>query len=117
MLVNTGFLEAQEARRGRRGAREIPDRATGKSWYLNAGDMTHPMIDAFVAEFDSAPHEERTLRRMAAMLTADEVDEFRDRIDALFEEFRSRRSGRDTKQWALFTAMHASHQHGTDPDL
>lgn len=116
MLVGTGFLEAKETRRGRRGAREIPYRATGKSWYLNSGDMTHPMIDAFVAEFDSAPYEERTLGRMAAMLTEDEVEEFRERINDLFEEFKSRRTGRDAKQWALFIAMHPSRRPSIDPD-
>lgn len=108
MLADTGFLEAQEARRGRRGAREIPYLATGKSWFLNAGDMTNPMIEAFVAEFTAAPYEQRTMGRMAAMLTEDEVEEFRARIDGLFEEFRSRRTKPGAKQWGLFIAMHPS---------
>ncbi|MCD1285967.1 MULTISPECIES: winged helix-turn-helix domain-containing protein [unclassified Brevibacterium] len=108
MLADTGFLEAQEARRGRRGAREIPYLATGKSWFLNAGDMTNPMIEAFVAEFTAAPYEQRTMGRMAAMLTEDEVEEFRTRIDELFEEFRSRRTKPDAQQWGLFIAMHPS---------
>lgn len=106
MLADTGFLEAQEPRRGRRGAREIPYRATGKSWYINAGDVTNPMIEAFVSEFTAADYEERTMGRMAAMLTESEVVEFRERIDELFEEFRSRRARADTRQWALFVAMH-----------
>ncbi len=77
MLADTGFLAAQEVRRGRRGAREIPYLATGKSWFIDAGDVTNPMIDAFSAEFSATPYEERTMSRMAAMLTAEEVDEFR----------------------------------------
>lgn len=108
MLVDTGFLEAQEARRGRRVTREVPYLATGKSWYIDAGDVTNPMIEAFVAEFTAASYEERTMGRMAAMLTADEVDEFRTRIDELFEEFKSRRSQSDTRQWGLFIAIHPS---------
>ena len=31
-LVDTGFLAAGPARRGTRGSREVPYRATGKSW-------------------------------------------------------------------------------------
>jgi DNA-binding transcriptional ArsR family regulator len=108
MLADTGFLEAQEVRRGRRGAREIPYRATGKSWFLNTGDMTHQMLEAFTAEFTAAPYEERTMGRVAAMLTPDEVDEFRARIDDLFEEFRSRRKKDGATQWGLFIAMHPS---------
>ncbi|WP_231441610.1 ArsR/SmtB family transcription factor [Brevibacterium zhoupengii] len=108
MLADTGFLEAQEPRRGRRGAREIPYLATGKSWYIDVGDVTNPMIEAFTAEFTAAPYEERTMGRMAAMLTEDEVEEFRTRIAELFEEFKSRRSRSATRQWGLFIAMHPS---------
>ncbi|WP_166972614.1 ArsR/SmtB family transcription factor [Brevibacterium atlanticum] len=115
MLADTGFLEAQEVRRGRRGAREIPYRATGKSWFLNTGDMTHQMLEAFTAEFTAAPYEERTMGRMAAMLTPDEVDEFRARIDELFEEFRGRRKKDGASQWGLFIAMHSSSP-ATSPD-
>ena len=111
MLADTGFLEPQEARRGKRGSREIPYLATGKSWFLNTGDMTTEMLEAFTAEFTAAPYEERTMGRMAAMLTEDEVEEFRARIDELFEEFRSRRNKDGATQWGLFIAMHPSDPH------
>lgn len=48
------------------------------------------------------------MSRMAAMLTAEEVDEFRQRLEDLLEDFRSRRSQDDARQWALFVAMHPS---------
>lgn len=108
MLVDTGFLEAQEPRRGRRGAREIPYRATGKSWFIDAGDITDPMIEAFAAEFSAAPYRERSMSRMAAMLTPAEVVEFQQRLEDLLEDFRSRRSQDDARQWALFVAMRPS---------
>ena len=111
MLADTGFLEPQEARRGKRGSREIPYLATGKGWFLNTGDMTTEMLEAFTAEFTAAPYEERTMGRMAAMLTEDEVEEFRARIDELFEEFRSRRKKDGATQWGLFIAMHPSDPH------
>lgn len=52
-LVRTGFLAAEAERRGRRGAREIPYRATRKSWTLEipTGGQTHlAAVDAFRAE-------------------------------------------------------------------
>jgi DNA-binding transcriptional ArsR family regulator len=52
-LVKTGFLAAEEERRGRRGAREIPYRATRKSWTLNfepTGSGHVAPVDAFRAE-------------------------------------------------------------------
>jgi hypothetical protein len=51
--VKTGFLAAEEERRGRRGAREIPYRATRKSWTLNfepTGSGHVAPVDAFRAE-------------------------------------------------------------------
>lgn len=114
MLADTGFLAAQEVRRGRRGAREIPYLATGKSWFIDAGDVTDPMIEAFAAEFAAAPYEERMMSRMAAMLTAEEVVEFQGRLEDLIEDFRSRNASdrtepaADVREWAVFVAMHPS---------
>src|SRR5438309_1430220 len=34
-LVDTGFLVPEAPRRGARGAREVPYRATGKSWLMD----------------------------------------------------------------------------------
>src|SRR5262252_8249253 len=54
-LVATGFLVAQEERRGTRGAREVPYLATGKSWVLDVKDHQvegsgQAMLDAFLDE-------------------------------------------------------------------
>jgi DNA-binding transcriptional ArsR family regulator len=52
-LVKNGFLVAEAERRGRRGAREIPYRATRKSWAIvwepSGSDHVAP-VDAFRAE-------------------------------------------------------------------
>jgi DNA-binding transcriptional ArsR family regulator len=56
-LSRNGFLAAQVERRGRRGAREIPYRATRKSWTLELepGPTTHTApVDAFRAELAEA---------------------------------------------------------------
>ncbi len=55
-LVDDGFLQALPPRRGRRGARERPYRATRKSWELSHGDVeelgrsSDAMLQAFLAE-------------------------------------------------------------------
>lgn len=108
MLVDTGFLVAQEARRGRRGSREIPYRATGKSWHLNAGDLTNPMIEAFMAEFDAAPYEDRWMGRLGARLSVREIEELQERMGDLLEEYAARPRDPDGQLWGIFVAMHPS---------
>src|SRR5438270_12273065 len=53
-LVDTGFLAAEPVRRGARGSREIPYRATGLSWALDfGGEAAGPsavMLDTFLEE-------------------------------------------------------------------
>ena len=44
MLVATGFVAAEEPRRGARNASEVPYRSTGKSWTLDVGE---PSQDTF----------------------------------------------------------------------
>jgi DNA-binding transcriptional ArsR family regulator len=56
-LARSGFLVPEAERRGRRGAREIPYRATRKSWSLDLqpGPTTHTApVDAFRAELAEA---------------------------------------------------------------
>src|SRR3954469_4638898 len=64
LLVKTGFLAAEEERRGARGSVERPYRATGKSWILDVGDedgngnasaSTIALVDAFRAEVAETP--------------------------------------------------------------
>src|SRR3954466_2542635 len=44
-LVDTGFLAPGEERRGARGAREVPYRATGKSWLMDSAGASGPGSD------------------------------------------------------------------------
>ncbi len=48
-LVDTGFLVADPARRGTRGSREVPYRATGKSWLMDVDDRPPPSRDPVLA--------------------------------------------------------------------
>ncbi|MEQ7125732.1 winged helix-turn-helix domain-containing protein [Actinopolymorpha sp. B11F2] len=114
-LVATGFLDPQEARRGTRGAREVPYLATGKSWTLDVSELPGParglqaMIDAFLSEVEGAlaerPDQIRA-SRLGLRLTAKERDEFDTRLNALLEEFKARQPGRTARAYSLFFALH-----------
>src|SRR3954463_6944077 len=93
-LVDTGFLEALPARRGTRGSREVPYRATGKSWLMDVDDRPMPSHDPMLAAFleEVAEGGEQHLRssRLPLRLPPAELDEFRERLRDLFTEYLSR---------------------------
>lgn len=105
-LVDTGYLEALDARRGRRGAREIPYRATGKSWFTWSRDTGTALLDAFLAEIASVPTEERGMTRLGLRLAPEEMAEFRTRLHELLQEFRDRPRDPDAQPWSLFVSLH-----------
>lgn len=89
-LARSGFLVAQEERRGRRGAREIPYRATRKSWALSfepdlAGHLA--IVDAARAEIIEAGAESiLELGRLGIRLTPDRLEELRTRLMELITD-------------------------------
>ena len=105
-LVDTGFLRAEEVRRGVRGSREVPYRATGKSWQLEVSGGHQAMVTAFLEESARAPAEDVEMIRLGLRLTAEEEAELWTRLYALLEDFRHRPHPVDTTPWSLFIAMH-----------
>jgi len=109
-LVRTGFLVAEEERRGTRGAREVPYRSTGKSWTLSIGESEDPrlaassLVEAFVQDAARAGLENLDGTRMGLRLTPDEHEELAQRLYELIEEFRLRESG--GAAWSLFIGLH-----------
>jgi predicted ArsR family transcriptional regulator len=106
-LVDTGFLVALEPRRGRRGSREIPYRTTGKSWYMDTpvtGGSS--LLDAFLAEIEQVSPEYRGMTRLGLRLRPDDLEEFRERLHALFAEYHDRPRDPDGEPWSLFVALH-----------
>lgn len=105
-LVDTGFLEALEPRRGRRGAREIPYRSTGKSWYMSTPVGASSLLEAFLAEIASVPEADRDLTRLGLRLPEAELEEFRARLWELVQEFHDRPRDPSAEPWSLFVALH-----------
>jgi DNA-binding transcriptional ArsR family regulator len=111
-LVNTGFLVAEPVRRGTRGSRERPYRATGKSWILEVVDdrarrmQGAAVFDASVAEAREADLGRALLTRLGLRLTPDDRAELSRRMFELLDEFVQRDPAPDAETWAMFVMLH-----------
>lgn len=104
-LVDTGFLRAEAVRRGTRGSREIPYRATGKAWRLDTHGVTAgPIVEAFVSEIGTVPPHQRELSRMR--LNGSDLEEFRKRLYELVTDFYERPRDTESAPHSVFIAMH-----------
>lgn len=89
-LVRNGFLRREAERRGRRGAREVPYRATRKSWALSfepdlSGNLA--VVDATRAELiESGAEAVLELVRLAVRLDPERIAELTRQVQDLVEE-------------------------------
>lgn len=111
-LVDTGFLRAEEVRRGRRGAREVPYRATGLSWSTPVEEHSNLLLDTFLQEIEGMPPEDIHMTRLGLKLTDEHRTELMDRIHAIFEEYIARGPDADGTAISLFFADHRDRQQG-----
>ena len=109
-LVDTGFLVADEVRRGTRGAREVPYRATGKSWLMDLGarpaPARDPLLAAFLAEVAAVGEQRLSSSRLGLRLGAPDLDEFRRRVQELLDEYAARPADPDGEKWSVYLGMH-----------
>ena len=111
MLVDNGFLQPGEPRRGRRNSRERPYLATRKSWILDFGTEGTASIDvaaaeAFAAEFrEAGPDASVTWSRLGVRLSDEDRAELVRKIDALVAEFEPR-DDPDGEPLSLYFAVH-----------
>jgi DNA-binding transcriptional ArsR family regulator len=110
-LVDTGFLAAQEVRRGTRGAREVPYLATGKSWTLDVHETGvtgggAAMLAAFLEEVRLVDADDAGFARLGLRLTDDEVTELGERLTALFDEYAARPPSAGGKPYSIFFSLH-----------
>ena len=109
-LVDTGFLEAQPVRRGTRGSREVPYRATGKSWLMDIDDrppLAHdPMLAAFLEEVATVGEQRLQSSRLGLRLSPADLEEFRARLHGLLDEYARRPADPRGEKWSLYLGMH-----------
>ena len=109
-LVDTGFLEALPVRRGTRGSREVPYRATGKSWLMDIDDRPparrDAMLTAFLEEVGEVGLEQLQSSRLGLRLSPADLEEFRQRLHALLDEYARRPPDPEAPRWSLYLGMH-----------
>jgi DNA-binding transcriptional ArsR family regulator len=108
-LVDTGFLAAEQGRRGARGAVEIPYRATGKSWQVELprdDAATHRvMVEAFLDESSAADPASTDIVRLGLRLDDEGRRELTARLQAVFEDFVERGPAPDGRPWSIFLVV------------
>jgi DNA-binding Lrp family transcriptional regulator len=105
-LVDTGFLVAEPVRRGTRGSREIPYRATKKSWQIESPAKDRVLLDAFLEDVALVPATEMGTARLGLRLSPEDMDEFEKRLTALLDEFAERPDDPTAAPWSVFMAIH-----------
>ena len=109
-LVDTGFLVAQPVRRGTRGAREVPYRATGKSWLMDgaggAAPGRDPALGAFLEEVAAVGEEQLESTRLGLRLSAADRAELARRLHELLDSYARRPADPDGEKWSLYLGMH-----------
>ena len=114
VLTETGFLQALPPRAGRRGAREVPYRPTGKSWVLSFRDVDRERMavgtaitdDAYGQYTESDPAGRFAESQVSLRLTVEDARDLADRLHGLVDEYRRTRQtpeGRPISlMWAFF---------------
>jgi DNA-binding transcriptional ArsR family regulator len=105
-LVATGFLAAEEPRAGARGAREIPYRATGRSWRSGGENLGPTLVQTFLQEIEGLAPEEVRITRLGLKLNETNRLEMLARFLALFEEYKERGPDPDGEPLSLMFAEH-----------
>ncbi|HEY7222696.1 MAG TPA: winged helix-turn-helix domain-containing protein [Micromonosporaceae bacterium] len=108
-LVDTGFLVAEPARRGKRGSREVPYRSTGKSWRLDIGEhdkSSQAVLDAYLQEVGLVDLDRTYLVRLGLRLSEKEYAEVTRRLHDLLEEFASNPASDESRAYSLYLNLH-----------
>jgi predicted ArsR family transcriptional regulator len=109
-LLDTGFLVAEPERRGARGAREVPYRATGKSWLMDIGDRPaparDPLLAAFLEKVAAVGEQPLESARLGLRLSAVDREELSRRLRELLDEYARRPSDPDGQKWSVHLGMH-----------
>ncbi|WP_448630141.1 ArsR/SmtB family transcription factor [Cellulomonas soli] len=106
-LVDRGYLRAEPVRRGARGSREVPYRATGRSWTSGAFRGTSQLlIDTFLEEVALTDPDTVEASRLGLRLGAEARDELRTRLHDVLQDFATREPDPDGTPYSVFLAVH-----------
>ena len=106
-LVAQGFLRAEEPRRGTRGAKEVPYRATGLSW--RSGPMPNQgqiLLDTFLDEIEGLDPDALHAVRLGLKLSRADREELLTRIHVIFNEYAGLAPDPDGDPISIFFVEH-----------
>ena len=110
-LVDTGFLEALPPRRGKRGSREVPYLATGKSWASDDADTGvagrgEAMIGAFLDEVRGVDLDKTMISRLGLRLTPEQYRDLCDRLMDVLKQFADLPLAPEGRPYSVFVVAH-----------
>lgn len=105
-LLGTGFLEAEEPRRGKRGAKEVPYRSTRMSWGTKLPDAAPVLLETFLQEINGLAPDEIQVMRVGLKLTEADQRELLGRIKDVISDYALRPADEDGVATSLFVAHH-----------
>ncbi|MBM6621459.1 helix-turn-helix domain-containing protein [Micrococcaceae bacterium RIT802] len=105
-LLGTGFLEAEEPRRGKRGAKEVPYRSTRMSWGTKLPDAAPVLLETFLQEINGLAPDEIQVMRVGLKLTESDQRELLSRIKDVISDYALRPADDDGVATSLFVAHH-----------
>ncbi|RKW71963.1 ArsR/SmtB family transcription factor [Galactobacter caseinivorans] len=105
-LLNTGFLEAEAERKGKRGAKEVPYLSTRLSWSTPLPDAAPVLVETFLQEVNGLAPDEIQVMRVGLRLGEEDQRELLARMRELIEDFAVRPAPQDAVSTSLFVAHH-----------
>lgn len=105
-LLGTGFLEAEEQRKGNRGAKEVPYRATGLSWGTPVENVAPVLVETFLQEIDGLAPSEIEVARLGLKLNEEHRAEMMDKIRELLQEYAQMPADEDGIPTSIMLAHH-----------
>lgn len=113
-LVDAGYLAPQEARRGTRGAREIPYLATRLTWEEDEQTSTSDvLVRTFLEEIEGLRPDDVGIMRAGLRLTQEELREYWQRTEGIVQDLMARREAEpdvERTSWSVFLAVHPDRQ-------
>lgn len=110
-LVEHDFLRAEEPRRGNRGAREIPYRATGKSWTTKMGPgQQRILIQTFLDEFALTDPDSAKITRLGVRLSPERREEMMQELWTLLDKYATAEPDPEGEPWSILLAAHPDTQ-------
>ncbi|HPT94459.1 MAG TPA: winged helix-turn-helix domain-containing protein [Microbacteriaceae bacterium] len=109
-LVQTGFLVAEPERAGAQGAREVPYRATGRSWTAKIPNAAPVLVETFLQQIEGLSPDDLQISWLGLKLNDASKSEFEDRLYALINEFKERGPDAGGETYSVFTAFHPDRQ-------